>query len=378
MMMSQNAAIDIAIGLVLMYLLLSLSCTVINEYIAARLNLRSKSLEVGLQQLLDDPALRDAFYEHGLVAGTKNALTKAREMSLAGPAQTAQPAAAAAAPPPAAGVQAVQPAAGAQAAQPAAVPARPTAATQSGQHPAYVSTNTFVLGLVGGLCAKQFAPGQSIPSFADVQTAIQNLPPSNIKDALVTSLTVAQGNFDQFRQHVATWFDDSMDRLSGAYRRHLKFISIVVGCVVAVILNADTFAVGRALWSDAALRAQMVQVAGETLKAKPSTGPTSMQTPNAQPGQPSNVNTAQTESPSLGQIQEKFNDADKLLRPLPIGWSLMKSETQATTSGWFWPLKVLGLFVTGLALSFGAPFWFDTLSKFMNVRAAGVKPQRQT
>ncbi len=62
-----------------------------------------------------------------------------------------------------------------------------------------------------------------------MQTAIQNLPPSNIKDALVTSLTVAQGNFDQFRKHVATWFDDSMDRLSGAYKRHMKFISIVVG-----------------------------------------------------------------------------------------------------------------------------------------------------
>jgi hypothetical protein len=353
MVMSQNAAIDIAIALVLMYLLLSLSCTVINEYIAAKLNLRSKSLEVGLRQLLDDPNLRDAFYEHGLVAGTKNALTKARDMSLAGSASTAQPATPPAPPP----------AVGGQAAQPEAVPPRPPAAAQSGQHPAYVSTNTFVLGLVGGLCAKQFAPGQSIPSFADVQTAIQNLPPSNIKDALVTSLTVAQGNFDQFRKHVATWFDDSMDRLSGAYRRHLKFISIVVGCVVAVILNADTFAVGRALWSDAALRAQMVQVAGETLKAKPSTGPTAAQAP--------------TESPSLGQIQEKFDDADKLLRPLPIGWSL-KSEPQATTSEWFWPLKILGLFVTGLALSFGAPFWFDTLSKFMNVRAAGVKPERQT
>ncbi len=102
----------------------------------------------------------------------------------------------------------------------------------------------------------------------------------------------------------------------------------------------------------------MVQVAGDTLKAKPST---------AQPG-----------PTSLAQIQETFDDADKLLRPLPIGWSLTKSETQAAASEWFWPLKVLGLFVTGLALSFGAPFWFDTLSKFMNVRAAGVKPERQT
>ena len=35
-------------------------------------------------------------------------------------------------------------------------------------------------------------------------------------------------------------------------------------------------------------------------------------------------------------------------------------------------------FATGLALSFGAPFWFDALSKFMNLRAAGAKPERQT
>jgi hypothetical protein len=35
------------------------------------------------------------------------------------------------------------------------------------------------------------------------------------------------------------------------------------------------------------------------------------------------------------------------------------------------------LFATGLALSIGAPFWFDTLSKFVNIRSAGTKPERK-
>ena len=44
--MIQNAAIDVAIALALMYLLLSLTCTVVNEFIASKMNLRAKSLAV--------------------------------------------------------------------------------------------------------------------------------------------------------------------------------------------------------------------------------------------------------------------------------------------------------------------------------------------
>jgi len=36
---------------------------------------------------------------------------------------------------------------------------------------------------------------------------------------------------------------------------------------------------------------------------------------------------------------------------------------------------VLGIFITAVSLSFGAPFWFDLLLKFVNVRRAGPKPQ---
>ena len=41
------------------------------------------------------------------------------------------------------------------------------------------------------------------------------------------------------------------------------------------------------------------------------------------------------------------------------------------------PLQVVGWLLTGAALTLGAPFWFDLLNKFVNLRGAGVKPKRQ-
>ena len=93
--MFQNAAFDIAVGLALMYLMLSLVCTVINEAIATSQNLRSKSLAAGLKELLDDPKVRRAFYAHGSILATTNAVAKGDQLSMisgasAAPAAPAQ------------------------------------------------------------------------------------------------------------------------------------------------------------------------------------------------------------------------------------------------------------------------------------------------
>jgi hypothetical protein len=372
--MFQNAAIDIAIGLVLMYLVLSLVCTVINEFIATRLDLRSKALAAGLQEILDDPVVRNAFYDHGLITSTRNALTKIGQASLMGGASAAQ-----------------------------SVP----------QHPSYISSETFVLALVGSLTGERLAQGQAVPGFADVQSAIQNLPPSRIKSALLASLMTASSDFDAFRKSVATWFDDSMDRVGGAYKRHLKLISIIAGCVVAVVMNADTFEVSKALWSDSALRAQMVQAADATVKAglpaPPETPPPTPTAPSvtAPPPTPPAAAAPTTTLPTEAapktptDIESSFKLANEKLRPLPLGWPLCTAARAATAANttstlaatsarecpkaddglawaWFLSVKVFGWFMTGLALSLGAPFWFDLLSKFINIRGAGVKPARRT
>ncbi len=42
-----------------------------------------------------------------------------------------------------------------------------------------------------------------------------------------------------------------------------------------------------------------------------------------------------------------------------------------------WVLKALGLLITGLAISQGAPFWFDLLNKFIVIRST-VKPKEKS
>jgi hypothetical protein len=47
---------------------------------------------------------------------------------------------------------------------------------------------------------------------------------------------------------------------------------------------------------------------------------------------------------------------------------------------WLWaivPSHLVGWVFTAIAASLGAPFWFDTLNKFMNVRAAGTAPNEK-
>jgi hypothetical protein len=42
--------------------------------------------------------------------------------------------------------------------------------------------------------------------------------------------------------------------------------------------------------------------------------------------------------------------------------------------GTWWIWKILGLLATALAISQGAPFWFDLLQKAVNLRLAGSPP----
>lgn len=390
--MLQNAAIDVAIGLILMYLMLSLLCTTVNEYIATKLSLRANSLSSALEELLDNGTLRTAFYDHGLIVGTKrtvatgtqsiaNAVTDVATAAtqsikrLMGPA----PVALALQPP-------VAPA------QPPAAPAQP-ALDATKDHPSYLSGNTVALALIGSL-----TPGTPIPGMADIRAAVQTLPDSKIRDVLFSCLTEAQNDFGALQKSIATWFDDAMDRLSGAYKRQIQWISMLVGLAVAIAFNADSFHVATTLWKDPDRRAAAVQMAESV--AKQSIAATGQQTPAT--GQQSPANGQQTLASGQpitdAQLKEQVEKTESSLRSLPIGWSCPANPQAAASTTtpkpdmtWedsakqYWEcahkqkisvLQFLGWLLTAAALSLGAPFWFDLLNQFINLRGAGTKPQR--
>jgi hypothetical protein len=163
----------------------------------------------------------------------------------------------------------------------------------------------------------------------------------------------------QFEKEIEVWFDRSMDRASGVYKRNAKGVAFLIGVFIAFIANADTFHIVSRLSRDTALRTAITQNAESAVA----------NCPNSQ----------------LDCIRDRMNQT---LSPisLPIGRSLDNIQQQEEESKhWnfqglsFSPLKrILGWIVSGLAISMGAPFWFELLGKMMNVRNTGPKPKSST
>ena len=346
--MFQNAIINVAIGLILMYLMLSLLCTVVNEYISTKLNLRSKTLRDALAKLIDDPTLLKNFYEHGLITSSSQASGSGAQSLLQAVAtwvgayhglknQVA--------PPTAAGVATATP--GAEA-----------------EHPSYLASGTVALALLGSLL-KQTPGSQDVAGITAAigkLTGAKGIADPKIKDALTACVLKANGDIGKLQQSIATWFDDSMDRLSGAYKRKMKWIAMLIGLVVAVAFNADSFNVATTLWNDPDRRASTIAIATEVAKKSPPVPATS------------------------ADLNKAVTDTEKMLRSLPIGWSCPAPGPGKEFHYWtcveyefskLTLVQFLGWILTAAALSLGAPFWFDLLNQFINLRGAGAKPVRE-
>jgi hypothetical protein len=280
-----STVLECAIGIVFVYLFLALLCTTINEWIAGVFAMRSRNLEKAISQLLDQQKgnrptstfLQD-FYAHPLISGM---MTPGR--------------------------------------------------SPSAGHPSYLEARTFATAVMD-----LATPGQSGSiTFADLESGVKNLPDGDVKTAILALLQDAKGDLDRAQSSVEHWFDDTMERASGWYKRRTQIITICVAVVLTVATNADTVHVARTLWTHGTERALMV----ERAKIPQGAGSVAVQ------------------------------DADSL--KLVLGWPAEKSENEN-----LWPSRILGWILSIVAISLGAPFWFDALSKLMNLRNAGEKPDK--
>lgn len=194
-----------------------------------------------------------------------------------------------------------------------------------GRAPSYVAPAGFSGALFDVLCAGE------PPTVARLQAALSQWPAGPAAQSLHALLVQAGDDVAAFRVGVERWFEHAMDRTSGRYKRLSNNIMLAFGLVVALGGNIDSAAIAKALWADARPVIATPMVASTPMPA----------------------GTAATAAPA---------------RPaLPLGW---RDEGPHE-----WTLeKLIGCLVTALAVSVGAPFWFDTLQKFLRVRSAGPKP----
>jgi len=149
-----------------------------------------------------------------------------------------------------------------------------------------------------------------------------------------------------------TWFDETMARLEGAYKRWATVVLFFVGLALAGGLNASTVDVAHKLWQDPVTREGVVAAAGKLTLPTP--------TPSATPS-----------SSPLSTVADNYDTLAQL--HLPIGWSHPTWEA-FYMPWWHVPMALLGYLVTAFLLMLGGPFWFDLLSRLVNLRGAGPKP----
>jgi hypothetical protein len=75
------------------------------------------------------------------------------------------------------------------------------------------------------------------------------------------------------------------------------------------------------------------------------------------------------------EIKNPLTEKEQQVMAQLVGWNDHSFPPQPSV--WWWLSWILGLAVTSLAVSMGAPFWFDLLNKFMNARNAGRPPEEK-
>jgi hypothetical protein len=182
-----------------------------------------------------------------------------------------------------------------------------------------------------------------------------------VKQALMMLVDAAGNDIVQARRNIEGWFDSSMDRVSGWYKRRVQWITLFLGLVLVGLTNIDTIAIANSLYTNADMRDSLVAAAQEYAKAD-----------SAQPDAQSSGAQACT-SPEC-RIANNLDEIQSL--GLPLGWKGGELRgVLSTPQGWV--SKVLGLVLTALAISLGAPFWFDLLNKFVVIRST-VRPTEKS
>ncbi|MDA8378453.1 MAG: lipase family protein [Planctomycetia bacterium] len=150
---------------------------------------------------------------------------------------------------------------------------------------------------------------------------------------------------------VEQWFEEAMARTAGWYKRHVQGWLLVLGLIAAVLLNLDTIAIMRTLYESPTARTALAAMVHSTA-----------------PGDAGNA----------VQVHQLVNQWSTIAATgLPVGWKAVdfgRFVNGPTIRFWTIISKLLGLLMTAFAVSLGAPFWFDTLGKLINIRNAGDKP----
>lgn len=316
-------SLDVMIGIITVYLIFALACTAIVEAVSAWFGVRSKNLEAALKEFLHGNvtpgnSFADAFFAHPIV--------------------------------------------------------QPLSKDSDGR-PSYINPETVGLVVAGLIYAKEGA--------SSLKQAVDNLPgttqDNRIKGLLDALQSEAREDVAAFRKLIENHYDATMDRASGWYKRYTQNAAIIISAVLVILANVDTISLANSLSSNPTGRAKMVEIAQQQLNAAKETEKQAVEKPGAPAANSGSGVTAPSDP--LKETKDRTENAAKALAAanaelssagIQLGWKGPYPKNPCD-----WLSKIIGLLISILAVSLGAPFWFDMLNRVMQIRAAGVSPREK-
>ena len=310
-----SVILDVAVGLILVYLLLSLIASALREGIESIIQARAVHLERGIRALLDDPkgtGLAMKVYTHPLIFGLFEGdfvLSDRRRLGR--------------------------------------------------NLPTYIPARNFVQALLD-LTVRPAVPAPYAINQSDTAITIETLRAAvarvdspAVQRVLRSAIDGAQGDIERVGKNLEAWFDSGMDRVSGWYKRRTQWLLLAIGFGVAVTVDVDTVRIAQHLYRTPASRAMAVAMAERIVADTTAKG--------------------RADTSAQRVAREALARLDTL--GLPILWHGVRPAPALIMA--YMANSLLGWIVTALAVSLGAPFWFDMLNKIMIIRAT-VKPHEKS
>ncbi|HEY9045110.1 MAG TPA: hypothetical protein VIN08_04410 [Ohtaekwangia sp.] len=310
--MSGFAILDLVIGLIFIYFLLSLACSAVQEIISSFLKLRPKVLNQWVRDTFKQGGTGDAILQHTLIEGL----------------------------------------------------------TAKGRMASYIPADKFSKVLLD-IVHKQFSDKPyTIDSLkqAVTQTALLD---DDLKRTILQSISEAQGEIEKVRKDVEVWFEQAMERVSGTYKKKAHVIILCISLILTVLVNADSIDLARYLYENPAVRESLADRASQIVNDS-----SYIEMVNeARATKNDSLNAWKNADEAVKQVNASIKELKTLkaeldATALPVGWQ--------KDAKYNWVTKIFGLLITALAVSLGAPFWFDMLNKLVNLRSVGKKPASAT